>query len=229
MRRQVLTAHRWRRNLRRRRDLHDRRNRYDPLEVVHERIIFAPHKEELGRLVVLLVVDEGPVGLCELGVNGLVLLKSPTELSELTLGGGACILGAPEGALSFAPAPIDRTIAEVPSPSECRYAARDVVRPARDVVDLGSVILLRRSRGGLSPTSRSRSGRFTNASWTSACSITVTEAGAGGVAGCGAGAGEMGRGVVSRPRSHSYCSLCCWARFLARRALTRAFRSLTDC
>jgi len=72
-------------------------------------------------------------------------------------------------------------------------------------------------------------GVISNAPRTSVCATTGAEAGtgAGGVAGCGAGAGEMGRGVVSRPRSRSYCSLCCWARLMARRAFTRAFRART--
>ena len=122
------------------------------MEVVRGGTTFAPHKEELGRFVVLLVMDKDPVGLCELGVNGPILLESPTELSDLTLGGDACILGASEGALSFAPAPIDRTDAEVPSPYECRCAARDPV-------GVGGTILLRRSRRGLVPTSRSGSWR----------------------------------------------------------------------
>ena len=114
MRRQVLTAPGRRRNLRR--NLHDGGDRYGTLEEGHLGAAFAPLLEELGGLVVLLVIDEDPVSLCELRVNGLVLLEFPTELSNLTFGGGACILGVPEGALSLAPTPIDRTVAEVPSP-----------------------------------------------------------------------------------------------------------------
>ena len=104
-------ARRWRRHLRRRRDLHDRRGRYDPLEVMHGGTTLIPYQEESGRLVDFAVVDEEPVCQGVIGIYGSILLEHSTELSDLSLGGDACILGVSEGALSFAPAPIDRTFA----------------------------------------------------------------------------------------------------------------------
>ena len=70
-----------------------------------------PHQEESGRLVDFAVVDEEPVCLGEIGIYGSILLEHSTELSDLSLGGDACISGASEGAPSFPPAPIDRTFA----------------------------------------------------------------------------------------------------------------------
>ena len=102
MRRQLLRRGPGRRRRRRLGDLHDGRTGYDPLEKAHEGTVLFPDEEALGRLVVLLVMHEGPMSFGELSVDCLVLIKSPTELSDLSLGGGAYTCGVPEGALSFA-------------------------------------------------------------------------------------------------------------------------------
>ena len=138
MRRPVLRRDLRRRGgRRRRRDLHNGGDRYDPLERVYGGTVPNPQLEAAGGLVLLFVVHEDLVGLCEPLVNGLVLPQSLVEFSDLALGGLAENVGVPEGVLFSASTSPDSVIAEVPCPTECRCAARGLV-------GLGSEILLNR-------------------------------------------------------------------------------------